>query len=97
MKKNQPGEFLFSLFTLLAAVIVVHAIWVAIVRPNARAVMEAQAAAMQADPDFVPERSVWVIIKDYEQETCLILMLWAIGIIAYKARATRRERQALEQ
>ena len=97
MKKSQPSEFLFSLFTLLAAVIVVHAIWVAIVRPNARAVMEAQSAAMQSDPDYVPERSVWVILKDYEQETCLILMLWAIGIIGYKANAARRERQALEQ
>ena len=97
MKKHYPSEFLFSLFTLLAATIVVHGIWVAIVRPNAQAVLAAQAAAMKADPDYVPDRSLWVVIKDYEQESCLILMLWALGIIGYKARTTLRERAALEE
>jgi biopolymer transport protein ExbB/TolQ len=97
MKKHQPNEFLFSLFTLLAATIVVHGIWVAMVRPNAQAVLVAQAEAMKADPNYVPERSLWVIVKDYEQEACLILMLWAIGMIGYKARATLRERAALNE
>ncbi len=55
MKKHQPNEFLYSLFTLLAATIVVHGFWVAVVRPNAQAVLTAQAAAMKADPDYVPE------------------------------------------
>jgi len=97
MKKHYPSEFLFSIFTLLAATIVVHALWVALVRPNAQAVLVAQAAAMKADPDYVPERSLWVIVKDYEQESCLILMLWALGIIGYKGRAAMRESAALEE
>jgi biopolymer transport protein ExbB/TolQ len=97
MKKHYPSEFLFSLFTLLAAVIVVHGIWVAVVRPNAQEVLSAQAAAMKADPDYVPQRSLWVVLKDYEQESCLILMLWALGIIGYKARETARERAALAE
>ena len=97
MKKHYPNEFLFSIFTLLAATIVVHAFWVAVVRPNAQAVLVAQAAAMKTDPDYVPERSLWVIVKDYELESCLILMLWAIGIIGYKGRATLRERAALDE
>ena len=97
MKKHYPREFLFSIFTLLAATIVVHALWVALVRPNAQAVLVAQAAAMKADPDYVPERSLWVIVKDYEQESCLILMLWALGIIGYKGRAAMRESAALEE
>jgi biopolymer transport protein ExbB/TolQ len=97
MKKHYPSEFLFSIFTLLAATIVVHALWVALVRPNAQAVLVAQAAAMKADPDYVPERSLWVIVKDYEQESCLILMLWALGIIGYKGRAALRESAALEE
>jgi len=97
MKKHYPNEFLFSVFTLLAATIVVHGFWVTLVRPNAQAVLVAQAAAMKADPDFVPERSLWVIVKDYEQESCLILMLWAMGIIGYKGRTAMRERAALEE
>ena len=97
MKKHYPNEFMFSIFTLLAATIVVHGFWVTVVRPNAQAVMVAQAAAMKADPNYVPQRSLWVIMKDYEQEACLILMLWAVGIIAYKGRATHRERAALDE
>jgi len=97
MKRHYPNEFLFSIFTLLAATIVVHGFWVTVVRPNAQAVLVAQAAAMKADPDYVPERSLWVIVKDYEQESCLILMLWALGIIAYKGRSTLRERAALDE
>ena len=36
-------------------------------------------------------------VKDYEQESCLILMLWALGIIGYKGRAAMRESAALEE
>ena len=53
MTKRTPNEFLFSIFTLLAATIVVHAFYVAVVRPNAQAVLTAQAEAMKADPDYV--------------------------------------------
>jgi biopolymer transport protein ExbB/TolQ len=64
MTKRTPNEFLFSIFTLLAATIVVHAFYVALVRPNAQAVLTAQAEAMRADPDYVPERSLWVIVTE---------------------------------
>jgi len=97
MKKNYPGEFLYSIFTLLAAIIVVHAFYVAAVRPNAQAVLAAQDAAMKSDPGFVPQRSLWVVMKDYEQEACIVLLLWAIAIIAYKGRATLRERALLAE
>ncbi len=96
MKRRYPGEFLYSIFTLLAAIIVVHAFYVAVVRPNAQAVLVAQAAAMKTDPDFVPERSLWVIMKDFEQEACIILLLWSLAIIGYKGRATMRERALLD-
>lgn len=97
MKKRYPNEFLYSLFTLLAAIIVVHAFYVAVVRPNAQAVLVAQAAQMKTDPDYVPQRSLWVVVKDYEQESCLVLMLWALAIIAYKGRSTLRERAILDE
>ena len=97
MKKHYQSEFLFSIFTLIAATILVHAYYVAAVRPNAQAVLTAQAAAMKADPNYVPQRSLWVIMKDYEQESCVILMLWAMGIIGFKWRSTSRERELLER
>ena len=69
-KKNIPVEFVFQLFALIIAIIVVHAFYVAVVRPNAVQVIEEQNMMAEADPDFIRERSVWVLIKDFEQEAC---------------------------
>jgi len=97
MKHRLPNELLFSLFSLFAAIIVVHGFYVAMVRPNASADLARQAAAMKADPNYVPERSIWGVVKDYEQEAEIILMIWALAMIGYKAIATARERAVLEQ
>jgi len=94
-RRNLPTEFLYDVFALIVAVIVVHAVYVTAIRPNAEADLAQQAEMMRADPNFVPERSLYVILKDYEQEACFILMLWAFAIMAYKGVATRRERALL--
>jgi len=96
MKTRYPKEFLYSLGSLLAAVVVVHAIWSMWVRPNAQAVLAVQAEAMRKDPNYVPERSMFVIMKDWEQESCVILMIWAIAMIVLKNSSTRREQEMLD-
>jgi biopolymer transport protein ExbB/TolQ len=96
MKKQLPVEFIVQLFSLVIAVIIVHAIYVSVVRPNASAILEQQAAAINADPNYVPERSAYVVIRDLEQEACFILMLWAISLMGYKALQASRERQVLQ-
>jgi hypothetical protein len=30
-------------------------------------------------PELVSERSLFVIMKDWEQESCVILMIWALA------------------
>ena len=97
MKTRYPKEFLFSLVSLLAATIVVQALWATWVRPNARAVIAVQAEAMKKDPNYVSERSMYVVMKDWEQESCVILMIWALSMIGFKNRTTGRERELLEQ
>ena len=95
-KKNFPVEFVFQLFALIIAIIVVHAFYVSVVRPNAVEVIEEQNMMAEADPDFVRERSIWVLIKDFEQEACFILMFWALAIMGYKAVKISGERRLLE-
>ena len=95
-KKNIPVEFVFQLFALIIAVIVVHAFYVSVVRPNAAQIIEEQNAAAAADPDYVRERSSWVLIKDLEQEACFILMFWALAIMGYKAVNITNERRLLD-
>lgn len=94
--KSIPVEFVYQLFALVIAIIVVHAVYVSVVRPNATVVMEEQALEAQENPDYIRERSVWVLIKDFEQEACFILMFWALAIMGYKARTLLRERRLLD-
>ena len=95
-KKNIPVEFVFQLFALIISIIVVHAFYVSVVRPNANEIIIEQNLAAAADPDFIRERSSWVLIKDLEQESCFILMFWALAIMGYKAVKVVSERRLLE-
>ncbi len=95
-KKNIPVEFVFQLFALIIAIIVVHAFYVSIVRPNATEVLAAQVIERETNPDYVTERSTWVLIKDMEQEACFVLMFWALAIMGYKAKTILDERALLD-
>lgn len=95
-KKNIPVEFVYQLFALIIAVIVVHAFYVSVVRPNAAEVIAEQAIESQQNPGQIKERSTWVLIKDMEQEACFVLMFWALAIMGFKARSLWHERKLLD-
>jgi biopolymer transport protein ExbB/TolQ len=95
-KKNIPIEFVYQLFALIIAIIIVHAIYVSVVRPNAAQIIAEQNAAAAADPDYVRERRLPVLIKDFEQEACFILGIWALAIMGYKSAKIIGERRLLE-
>lgn len=96
-KKNIPFEFVYQLFALIIAIIVVHTFYVSVVRPNAAETIAEQNLRVQEDENYVRERSVWVLIKDFEQEACFILMFWALAIMGYKTVTVMRERQLLDR
>ena len=97
MKTRMSSEFIFQLFALLIAVIVVHALYVGAIRPAADAQIRQEMALQAAGEDFVPDRSFAVVIRDFEQEACFILLLWALAIMAYKGRQTLQEQQLLDR
>ena len=97
MRKLFPTEFVFQVFSLLIAFIVVHAIYVAVIRPNADAFIAEERARMEIDSDYVQQRSYYVVVKDYEQEACFVLMFWALAILGYKGVTTYRQQQQLNQ
>ena len=68
-----------GIIALTLSAILVHGFYVILVEPN---VALAQALIMQGDTE--QQRSIWVILKDFEQEACLILMFWAIYLMAEK-------------
>ena len=50
MRKAFPTEFVFQVFALLIAFILVHALYVTVIRPQADAFLRQEAASMRADP-----------------------------------------------
>ena len=96
MRRGSTG-FLFQAASLMVAAVLVHAVYVTVVWPRSEAILAAQSARMQTDPGYVQERSIWVILRDYEQESEIVLMLWALAIIVHKWWLLRRERRLLER
>ncbi len=97
MKQGTLSEAFYQVAALMFAFILVHATYVTLIRPSADLVMEQQNLLQEADPDFVPDQNVYIILKDFEQETCIILMLWAFAIFGLKMQQTLRERALLKR
>ncbi|MCB1749878.1 MAG: MotA/TolQ/ExbB proton channel family protein [Gammaproteobacteria bacterium] len=95
MKHNPTSEFLFQLIALFVAIIIVHTVYVTVVWPGAERAIAAERAQQALGEGFDAQRSFFVVIKDYEQESCFVLMLWATAIMGYKARHVLRERRHL--
>ncbi len=97
MKHRMSSEFIYQLFALLIAVIVVHAVYVGAVRPSADAQIRQQMELQATGADYVPDRSLAVVIRDFEQEACFILLIWALAIMGYKGRRTMAEQRLLDR
>jgi hypothetical protein len=66
---------------LIFSIIVVHMIYIGYVRPEANALIEVAKAEGLTTP-----REIVVILKDYEQEICFILLLWGCFLITNSYR-----------
>ena len=94
--KRDSNEMFFQLVALLLAIIIVHTVYVTVVRPNADAVIRRHAEQASAGEAYVVPRTFFIVIKDIEQESCFILMLWAFSIMGYKMRTTKREKNVFD-
>ncbi len=95
MNRSFSLEFIYQLVALFLAIITVHGLYVTWIRPEAEEFFANEVAEMQADPNHVPERSMFVIVRDFEQESCFILMIWAVAIIVAKGYKSAGERKLL--
>jgi biopolymer transport protein ExbB/TolQ len=94
-------DAVYSISALLLSVIIVHSIWTLIIRPRAEAVLSQRVEVTQAGSNVKTQvlqlRSVYVILKDHEQELCVILMLWSLFLIGRQAYDSRKSRRLLER
>lgn len=97
MKRQLPTELIYQISALVLSLILVHLLYITLVRPNAQAVLELRAEQAAAGQQVEEEQSIFVMLKDFEQEACFVLMLWAMAIMGYKAASALAERKLLTQ
>jgi len=94
-------DAVYSISALLLSVIIVHSIWTLIIRPRAEAVLSHRITINQAGTNVKAQvlqlRSVYVILKDHEQELCVTLCLWSLLLLARQAQDTRLSRKLLDR
>jgi biopolymer transport protein ExbB/TolQ len=93
-------DAVYSISALLLAVIIIHSIWTLIIRPRAEAVLSQRIVVTNSKDvktQVLQLRSVYVILKDHEQEICVILCLWSLLLLARQAQDTRLGRQLLDR
>jgi len=93
-------DAVYSISALLLAVIVIHSIWTLIIRPRAEAVLSQRVVVTNTanvKQQVLQLRSIYVILKDHEQEICIILCMWSLLLLARQAQDTRLARQLLDR
>ena len=94
-------DAVYSISALLLSVIIIHSIWTLIIRPRAEAVLSQRVTVTQAGSNIKTQvlqlRSVYVILKDHEQELCVTLMLWSLFLLGRQAQDTRLSRKLLDR
>lgn len=98
------NQMSYGIVTLLLCVIVIHSIYSLVIRPRAdqilaqRAAIVASNASGETNDAATPSlRSIWVILRDHEQEAAITLGLWAFTLIGYHARQVIRDRRMLQR
>jgi biopolymer transport protein ExbB/TolQ len=73
------SEIVKNFIALILSILLVHLVYIGYVRPQADILLEAARLAGQSAP-----RDLVIVLKDYEQEICFILMLWGSFLILSK-------------
>jgi biopolymer transport protein ExbB/TolQ len=97
MKHNPVSDFIYQLFALILSIIIVHTVYVTVIRPNADALLQQQQQQIALGETAEAPRSIYIVLKDFEQESCFILAFWMLAIMGLKAKIALHERNLLSQ
>ncbi len=93
-------DAVYSISALLLSVIIIHSIYTLVIRPRAEAVLNQRVTITNTSnvkQQVLQLRSVYVILKDHEQEFCIILMMWSLLLLARQAQDSRKARALLDR
>jgi biopolymer transport protein ExbB/TolQ len=92
-------DAVYSISALLLSLIVIHSIWTLVIRPRAEAVLGQRVEVKNANVTHrvLQLRSVYVILKDHEQELCVTLCMWSLLLLGRQAWLTQKDRKLLDK
>jgi biopolymer transport protein ExbB/TolQ len=93
-------DAVYSISALLLSLIVMHSIWTLVIRPRAEAVLSQRITVVNKQDvkhQVIQLRSVYVILKDHEQELCVTLCMWALLLLGRQAWITSKDRKLLDK
>jgi len=85
-----PKDFLFQVGSLFVSILVVHTIYLLFIDPAATLQV-----VMAESENRAPNRTLAIILKDFEQETCIVLAIWALSIMFIKWQRIKEQTQIL--
>jgi biopolymer transport protein ExbB/TolQ len=98
-QRGSGQDAVFSLGALVVCAIVIQAIWALSIRPHAEAVLAQRSIVSmnQSQHAVLQLRSIYVILKDYEQQTAITLGLWSLILLLRQGIAVSQHRRLLDR
>ncbi len=67
-----PSSWTIRCPPCIISVILVRLVYITIIRPNANAIVRHQTELAAEGHPYVQQQSLYVVLKDYEQESCFV-------------------------
>lgn len=98
LRDREEGFFtpsgIVHILGLILSIIVVGFVYSVIIRPEAEKIQIAEAYGVEAQL-AQGGSSLFIVLKDYEQQACFTLMFWVLMILAYKYYLVQAEKSTL--
>jgi biopolymer transport protein ExbB/TolQ len=93
-------DAIYSIAAALLSIIIIHSFWTLVIRPRAEAVLGQRVEVKNSANSthrVLQLRSIYVILKDREQEICVTLCLWSLMLLGRQAWLTKKDRALLDR
>jgi biopolymer transport protein ExbB/TolQ len=93
--QNYVRDRIEKIGVLVVITVVVQLVYASYVRPTAERWLDEQRQIAATNPDYTPGRSIWVTIKDPEQEATICVAIWALILSGLRFRELKAQRELL--
>ena len=94
--QNYVRDRVEKLGILVVITVIAQLIYASYVRPTAEQWLDEQRQIAATNPGYTPERSLWVIIQDPEQQATISITIWALILSGMRFRELKAQRELLE-